>query len=85
MLTESVLVAIITGAFTLIGTWIMHKKKSQNDAVKQAVREQIKEDKLANIERKLDIHNGYAKKLDNISKSIVAIKKDIEYLKESRK
>lgn len=85
MLTESVLVAIITGAFTLIGTWIMHKKKSQNDAVKQAVREQIKEDKLANIERKLDIHNGYAKKLDNISKSIVAIKKDIQYLKESRK
>lgn len=85
MLTESVLVAIITGAFTLIGTWLMHKKKSQNDAVKQAVREQIKEDKLANIERKLDIHNGYAKKLDNISKSIVAIKKDIEYLKESRK
>ena len=63
----------------------MHKKKSQNDAVKQAVREQIKEDKLANIERKLDIHNGYAKKLDNISKSIVAIKKDIQYLKESRK
>lgn len=85
MLTESVLVAIITGAFTLIGTWLMHKKKSQNDAVKQAVREQIKEDKLANIERKLDIHNGYAKKLDNISKSIVAIKKDIQYLKESRK
>ena len=40
MLTESVLVAIITGAFTLIGTWLMHKKKSQNDAVKQAVREQ---------------------------------------------
>ena len=79
MLTESVLVAIITGAFTLIGTWLMHKKKSQNDAVKQAVREQIKEDKLANIERKLDIHNGYAKKLDNISKSIVAIKKDIQY------
>ena len=85
MLTESVLVAIITGAFTLIGTWLMHKKKSQNDAVKQAVKEQIKEDKLANIERKLDIHNGYAKKLDNISKSIVAIKKDIQYLKESRK
>ena len=85
MLTESVLVAIITGAFTLIGTWLMHKKKNQNDAVKQAVREQIKEDKLANIERKLDIHNGYAKKLDNISKSIVAIKKDIQYLKESRK
>lgn len=85
MLTESVLVAIITGTFTLVGTWLMHKKKSQNDAVKQAVREQIKEDKLANIERKLDIHNGYAKKLDNISKSIVAIKKDIQYLKESRK
>ena len=85
MLTESVLVAIITGAFTLIGTWLMHKKKSQDDAVKQAVKEQIKEDKLANIERKLDIHNGYAKKLDNISKSIVAIKKDIQYLKESRK
>ena len=85
MLTESVLVAIITGTFTLMGTWLMYKKKSQKDAVNQAVKEQIEEDKLANIERKLDMHNGYAEKLGDISKSIVAIKKDIEYLKESRK
>lgn len=84
MMTESVIVAIITGAFTLAGTWLMNRKKSQDDAIKEAQREQMQADRLASIEHKLDIHNGYAEKLGDISQSIVAMQKDIEYLKEKK-
>ena len=81
-MTEAVVVAIITGAFTLAGTYLMQRKKSQDDAVKEAQREQRQtdrleriEEKIGRLEHKVDIHNGYAEKLG-------AIQKDIEYLKE---
>ena len=83
-MTEAVVVAIITGAFTLAGTYLMQRKKSQDDAVKEAQREQRQtdrleriEEKIGRLEHKVDIHNGYAEKLG-------AIQKDIEYLRKER-
>ena len=46
------------------------------------MREQKHADRLEAIEHKLDIHNGYAEKLGDIGEAIVAMKKDIEFLKE---
>ena len=37
--------------------------------------------RMKKVEEKLDEHNGYAEKLNSIEKSIVAIQKDIEYIK----
>lgn len=83
-MTEAIVVAIITGAFTLAGTYLMQRKKSQDDAVKEAQREQRQtdrleriEEKIGRLEHKVDIHNGYAEKLG-------AIQKDIEYLRKER-
>lgn len=83
-MTEAIIVAIITGAFTLAGTYLMQRKKSQDDAVKEAQREQRQtdrleriEEKIGRLEHKVDIHNGYAEKLG-------AIQKDIEYLRKER-
>lgn len=83
-MTEAIVVALITGSFTLAGTYIMQRKKSQDDAVKEAQREQRQtdrleriEEKISRLEHKVDIHNGYAEKLG-------AIQKDIEYLRKER-
>lgn len=83
-MTEAIVVALITGSFTLAGTYLMQRKKSQDDAVKEAQREQRQtdrleriEEKISSLEHKVDIHNGYAEKLG-------AIQKDIEYLRKER-
>lgn len=83
-MTEAIIVAIITGAFSFAGNVILNKKKSQEDAIKDAQREQRQSDRLESIEHKLDIHNGYAEKLGKISESMVAMQKDIEYLKKDK-
>lgn len=37
--------------------------------------------RLDNLEKKVDLHNGYAKMFNESSKDITAIQKDIEWLK----
>ena len=80
-MTETIICTIITAVAGVIGAYAAVQKGRREDAVKDAQREQRQADRLETIERKLDEHNGYAEKLGAISKSIVAMQKDIEYLK----
>ena len=94
-----VMVALITGVCAIIGQWMITRSESkktddkrnkdkEEHAVKQALREAELKNHLDLIEKKLDVHNGYAEKfaavtvhLEEIDKALVAIQKDIEYLK----
>lgn len=81
-MTEAIIVALITALGSLGGSWLMYRKGEKEIEVKNAVREQQQTDRLASIEHKLDVHNGYAEKLGDITISIVEMRKDIQYLKE---
>jgi len=39
--------------------------------------------RLKELERKVDIHNGYAEKFNEINIAITAMAKDIEYIKKA--
>lgn len=84
-----IIVAIIAGVASIIGAYIATKsamdKKSREDAIADAQREQRQADRLEAIEQKLDIHNGYAEKLGEIQLDIAGIHKDIEFLREQHK
>jgi len=82
---SEVIVALITGLCAVAGNYLISRKKSCEDEIRDAQREQKQCDRLDNIEHKIDIHNGYAEKLGDISKSMVAMQKDIEYLKKGAK
>ena len=73
----------------IIGAYIAARsaldKKSREDEVKDAQREQRQQDQLEEIKQKLDIHNGYAEKLGDIQLDIAGIHKDIEYLRKRTK
>lgn len=79
---SSVLVAIITGAFAFAGVVISNATSNRKNSIEQAKRDTALEDRMQNIEHKLDIHNGYAEKLGEINLSLMAMQKDIEYLKK---
>lgn len=48
-------------------------EKAKQAAIENALKEQNLETRLQRIEEKLDVHNHYAKKLEDITKSIIAI------------
>ena len=80
-MTETIICTIITAVAGIVGAYAAVQKGRREDAIKDAVREQKQADRLEAIEHKLDIHNGYAEKLGVIGETIVAMKKDIEFLK----
>ena len=69
------LISGITGCITAIGVLIVNKTliDQKLDHI---------EEKLNEHNKKLDEHNGYASRFSEIEKAIVAIQKDIGYLRE---
>lgn len=88
-MSESLWGYVISGVFAIIGSFVANvaltMRKNREQEIKDAQREQWQQDRFEAIEHKLDIHNGYAEKLGDISKSMVAMQKDIEYLKGGNK
>ena len=89
MAFENIAVALITGVLAIIGSYVSNaaimSKKAREDEIKDAEREVRQTMRLEAIEKKLDIHNGYAEKFGDIQKDIAVVKKDIEYLRKEKK
>ena len=77
-MNPTVLAALIGAAASiivnLISVWQQNKKRSIEDAVKEAKLEA----RLRSIENKLDTHNGYAEKIGSIQTDIAFIKGKLE-------
>lgn len=82
-MSDTVLVAIITGGVTLttnlLANWSARKKESVNNAI----RDQEIRDKLDVLEKKVDLHNSYGQKFGDVATAMVSMQKDIEYLKKA--
>lgn len=86
--TFQLLGTIITAIAGVVGAYLAVRKSTQEQEIKDVQREQRQSDRLdrideriGSLEKKVDIHNGYAEKLGDISISMTAMSKDIEYLK----
>ena len=55
-------------------------EKAKQTAIDAALEKQNLENRLARIEEKLDIHNGYAEKLTDVATSIAVIETNIKTL-----
>ena len=80
-MSDSVIVALITGAAAVIGQWLITRKGRNEDRIERAKLDQKTADRLSAIEHKIDIHNGYAEKLAEITADIRVIRNEIEHLK----
>lgn len=78
--------AIIVGILAVLGSYLgnvaLTRRKTREDAIKDAEREATQLERMKSIERKLDEHNHYAEKLASIEKSMISMQKDIEYLRK---
>lgn len=83
---ESIVVASITGSLAVLGAYMgnvaITRKKSREDAIREAEREARQSVIMERLEKKVDEHNGYAKKFEEIGKDIAVIKTEIEFLRK---
>lgn len=83
-----IITAIITSLGGVLGAYIAVQKGNRERDIKDAQREQRQADRLDNIDekigelaKKVDVHNGYAEKFGEVAKGMALMAKDIEYLK----
>ena len=84
-MSEAVVIALVTGACSVIGQYLISSKKSREDDIKDAQREQRQNDRMEVIEQKLDEHNGYAKRFEQIEKDVTKINTRLEFLTKGAK
>lgn len=78
MITENIIVAIITGAFATVGVVVTNTASNKKNAVEQAKRDTKLEDKIQSLSDRVDAHNGMLDRITNIEKSIVRIDTKLE-------
>ena len=87
---DTITVALITAAGSVLGSYFINLKNKKEDAVKTAVREEEQTMRLTSIEnkiemlaKKVDSHNGYAEKFADASRDIALTQKDVASLQKS--
>lgn len=76
------LVSGITAFITAVGVLIVNIMQNRKTSYLLEFRMDNMDSKLKDVEAKLDEHNGYARRFEEIEKAIVAIQKDISFLRE---
>lgn len=69
------LVSGITGVITAIGVLIVNIMQNKKTGY-------LLDWRMGNVEKKLDEHNSYAKRFEEIEKAMVAMQKDVSFLRE---
>lgn len=78
MITENIVIALITGGLSFAGVVITNTVSNKNNSIEQAKRDQKLEDKMQALSDRVDAHNGMLDKITNIEKSIVRIETKLE-------
>lgn len=79
-MSDAVIVALITGVCAVLGQWLISRAQTAKQKEADAIRDALQEERLKNIEHKIDIHNGYAERFAEIGTDIAVIKNDIKTL-----
>lgn len=93
-MSEEIIVPLISGSLAVLGSFVgnyaISLKKSREDAIKDAEREQAQKDQLAmileeqkKIKCRLDSHNGYAEKFAETTKNIAVMAEKQDALAKS--
>lgn len=88
-MNEEIIAPLITGTLAVIGSFVGNYaiaiKKSREDAIKDAEREQAQKDQLAmileeqkKIKERLDSHNGYAEKFAQNSEKLAVLAEKVD-------
>lgn len=78
MMTENIIIAIITGLFAFAGVVISNYATSRKMSIEQIRRDTKIEDKIQDLSDRVDAHNGMIDRIASIEKAIVRIDTKLE-------
>ena len=83
-ISDIVIVAIVTGIFSVIGQWLISRSANEKRQSDNEIRDARLDDRLAGVEKRLDTHNRYAERFNEIQMDIAVIKNDIKTLYKAK-
>lgn len=78
MISDNIIVAIITGLFAFAGVVISNWATNKKMTIEQARRDTRIEDKIQELSDRVDAHNGMLDRISSIEKAIVRIDTKLE-------
>lgn len=84
-MSESIIVALITGGLTLIGVWLQNRSTIQRIIAEQDKRQAITETKLEELTREVRAHNGFAQRLPILEEKVDTLTKRVDRLEDDCK
>lgn len=81
-MSEAIIVAIITGGFSLIGVLIANRKSAQAIDQKLEIHQAVTDTKLEELTREVRKHNNFAEKLPRIETQLETMEKTVSKLQQ---
>lgn len=81
-MSEAIIVAIITGGFSLIGVLIANWKSAQAIDQKLEIHQAVTDTKLEELTREVRKHNNFAEKLPRIETQLETMEKTVSKLQQ---
>lgn len=78
MITENIIVAVITGLFAFAGVALSNYTANRKNTIEQTERDTRLEDKIQELSDRVDAHNGMQDRIASIEKAIVRIDTKLE-------
>lgn len=78
MMTENIIVAVVTGLFAFAGVALSNYTATRKNNIEQAKRDTKLEDKIQELSDRVDAHNGMQDRIASIEKAIVRIDTKLE-------
>ena len=75
---ESIIVALITGACAVAGQYLIARENKRKSDVERAVRDARTDETLGRLEAKVDEHNGYAKRFEEVAVAIAELRTELK-------
>lgn len=79
-MSDAVLTALIMAAASVVCQVLINRSNREKRKTDEAVKDANLENRMKNIEAKLNVHNSYADKLAEIQRDVAVIKNDIKTL-----
>ena len=74
---QSIIVALITGICAVLGQWLIARENKRKADTEQAVKEALLAERLDRLEAKVDEHNNYGKRFEEVAVSLAELRTEL--------
>lgn len=78
MMTETIMVAIITGLFAVLGQYMLSRNQYKQRSIEEAKREQQILDRLDRLEEKVMLHNNVVERTYTLEKEVAVLEEKVD-------